>query len=270
MKKEILLRFFLLKVIIFIVYLPVFIWMYERWTAKDTYYSHGILVPFISAYLIWRIRDELKNVTFTSDDRGWIFFILGIIIFIVSAFWQVYFSAGFSLLAVFAGLILIFLGKEFLLKILFPLIFLSFMIPLPMVAIANISFRLKILAAQLAVSVVRFIGIPAQREGSIIRTAHSYLVIEDPCSGIRSLIALIALGALMAYLSKLSYRKKILLFISSLPISILANVFRIVILTAVSEIYGVRFATGRFHDIMGIVVFIFAFLALNLLRNLFE
>ena len=82
------------------------------------------------------------------------------------------------------------------------------MIPLPLVAIAQMGFKLKIFAAQISTFIVNKIGIRAIREGSVIKTAHSYLIVEDPCSGIRSLIALIALGALMAYFSNISKIKK--------------------------------------------------------------
>ncbi|MCM8782511.1 MAG: exosortase/archaeosortase family protein, partial [Candidatus Omnitrophica bacterium] len=106
--------------------------------------------------------------------------------------------------------------------------------------------------------------------GSIIRTLHSYLVVEDPCSGIRSLIALIALGALMAYFIKISKIKRAVLFLSSVPIAIATNIIRIVALTLASEMYGSKFAMGWFHDAMGILVFALAFLGLGMVGKLLE
>ena len=95
-------------------------------------------------------------------------------------------------------------------------------------------------------------------------------MVEDPCSGIRSLIALIALGTLMAHLSHTTKIKKTILFLSAIPIAIGANVVRIVALTLASEIYGTKFTMGLFHDTMGIVVFIIAFIALTLLSKSLE
>jgi exosortase len=270
MKKNYLLRLAILAVITLIIYIPVFIWMFERWTAAETYYSHGMLIPFISAFLVWRRRKELSRIKLNPTRKGWVFFIPGILIYIISSLLEVYFSAGFSLLLVLAGLILLFLGTKFFKKMLFPLLFLGFMIPLPMVAIANISFRLKILASQVAVFIVNKIGLPAIREGSVIKTAHSYLVVEDPCSGIRSLIALIALGTLMAYFSRLARVKKMILFLSSIPIAIFSNVIRIAALSLASEIYGSEVATGVFHDLMGIMVFVLAFFGLFLVGKALE
>jgi exosortase/archaeosortase family protein len=95
-------------------------------------------------------------------------------------------------------------------------------------------------------------------------------MVEDPCSGIRSLIALIALGALMAYFSNLSKIKKAVLFAVSIPIAVSTNIIRIVSLSLVSEIYGQKFSTGLFHDTMGILVFVFAFVGLVLVAKILE
>ncbi|MCX5707735.1 MAG: exosortase/archaeosortase family protein [Candidatus Omnitrophica bacterium] len=270
MKKTYLIKLAIIAALVLIVYIPVFIWMFDRWNVAGTYYSHGILIPFISLFIVWQKRKELAKTNIKPTRKGWLLFIPGILVYILSALWSVYFSSGFSLLLVIPGLSLLFLGKQFLRKLLFPIFFLIFMIPLPEVAIANMSFRLKILASQIAVFLVRLTGLSVIREGSVIKTAHSYLVVEDPCSGIRSLIALIALGTLMAYFSRLSRTKKVILFLSSVPIAIFSNVIRIAVLTLVSEMYGAKIATGSFHDAMGFVVFVIAFFSLVLVGKVLE
>lgn len=259
-----------LAVLTLIVYIPTFIWMVERWTTAETYYSHGFLIPLLSLFIVWRKRHALGELKVKSSNMGWLFLISGILVHAVSALWQVYFSSGFSLILVIIGLILLFLGKDYLKQLMFPILFLFFMIPFPMVAIANISFRLKIFASQVATMIINTVGIPTLREGSVIKTAHSYVVVEDPCSGIRSLIALIALGILMAYFSDISRVKKIVLFLSSIPVAIFANVIRITVVVIASEMYGPKFATGIFHDVMGALVFVFAFLGLALVKKILE
>ena len=253
-----------------IAYIPTIIWMVDRWTEHDTYYSHGLLIPLVSIFLVWLNREKLKAIKPSPNNSGWLFFIPGILIHLVSAIWRVYFTSGFSLLLVLAGLILLFFGKRYLRELIFPVGFLFFMIPLPLVAIANISFRLKIFAAQISTLIINGLGITAIRDGSVIRTVHSYLMVEDPCSGIRSLIALIALGALMAHFSHINRIKKAVLFLSSIPIAISTNIIRIVSLSLVSEIYGAKLATGFFHNMMGILVFVFAFIALALVGRILE
>ena len=270
MKKNDLTRLFILIGLTILAYIPTFIWMVDRWVAKDTYYSHGFLIPFISIFIAWLKKEKLSKLKIKPSNSGWLFFIAGITIHAISALLRIYFSSGFSLILVLIGLVLLFFGKEFLKQLMFPILFLGFMMPLPLVAIANISFKLKMFAAYLSTIIINKLGVPAIREGSIIKTMHSYLVVEDPCSGIRSLIALIALGALMAYFSNISRAKKTILFLSSIPIAVSTNIIRIVALSLASEMYGAKLATGVFHTVMGVLVFVFAFLGLMLVGKILE
>ena len=184
--------------------------------------------------------------------------------------WNVGFLSGFSLLLVLPGMVLLFGGREWLRQLMFPIVFLAFMVPLPEVVIANLSFRLKLFAAQLSTFLVNHLGVPAIREGSLIKTRHASIMVEDPCSGIRSLIALIALGALMAYFSDLSKAKRAIIFVASIPIAVVTNVIRIAAMTMIGEIYGQQYATGMVHDTMGILVFVLAFFGLAAVANLLE
>ena len=270
MSKVVYRRLLILISLAIIAYIPTFIWMIDRWNAKDTYYSHGFLVPFVSLFIIWLKREELEKIKISSSNLGWIFFISGLSIHLLSALLRVYFSSGFSLILVLVGLVLLFLGKKYLKQIFFSILFLIFMIPLPLLAVANISFKLKIFAAQVSTFIINKLGVPAIQDGSIIKTMNSYLIVEDPCSGIRSLIALIALGALIAFFSRMSKTKKAILFLSSFPIAISSNIFRIVSLSLASEMYGPKLATGLFHTIMGILVFVFAFSGLVLVERVLE
>ena len=251
-------------------YIPAFDWMIDRWRATDTYYGHGFLVPFISAYIVWLKRNKLKELAVRPTAWGWPVLGIGVVVLMLSAVWRVYFSSAFSFLIVITGLILLFAGKEHLKILTFPLTFLLFMIPLPLVVISGISFKLKILAAQISTVIINTLGVPALREGSVIKTLHAYVVVEDPCSGIRSLIALIAVGALMAYFSRLSRVRQTILFLSSIPIAVATNIIRITAVSLASEMYGMEFATGKFHDFMGMMVFVLAFLGLMLVANMME
>jgi exosortase len=270
MKKMSLVQSIFLAALVVLAYIPTFDWMIDRWSVADTYYSHGFLVPFISAFIVWLKRKELSALLVKPSRWGWIVFGIGMTVYALSAVLRVYSSSGFSLLIVLPGLILLLWGKDHLKALWFPLSFLLFMVPLPLVVISNMSFKLKIIATQASVAVINMIGVPAVREGSIIKTQHSYVIVEDPCSGIRSLLALIALGALMAYFSRLSRVKKLVLFAASIPLAVATNIIRIVAVTLASEMYGSEFATGKFHDAMGMMVFVLAFLGMLMLANILE
>lgn len=270
MKKNDLIKLSIVSALIIAAYIPTFIWMLNKWTEHDTYYSHAFLVPFISIFIVWLKRKEFADVETKPSSLGWLFFFLGIFIHLLSLPLRISFTSALSLILVLIGMILIFFGKQLFKKNIFPVFFLLFMIPLPAVVIANLSFRLKIFAASIATFLINRLGVPAVRDGSIIKTMHSYIMVEDPCSGIRSLIALISLGALMAYFSNISNAKKMFLFGCSIPIAIGSNIIRITSTSLVSEIYGTKYASGFFHDAMGILVFVFAFLGLAIIAKMLE
>lgn len=270
MKKQDTVKMILLAILVLLAYIPTFIWMVGRWTEPDTYYSHGFLVPLISLFIIWFKKGELARIEINPSPWGWVLFISGILVQVLSSLWQISFSSGFSFIPVIAGLVLLFFGKEYLRQLWFPIVFLVFMIPLPLVAVAIISLKLKFFASQISTLLLNLLGLSAIREGSVIKTAHSYMLVEDPCSGIRSLTALVSLSALVAYFMKVSAAKKIAVFISALPIAITFNIIRITVLSIISEIYGAQVITRKLHNTMGILVFVFAFLGLMLVSKLLE
>ena len=244
--------------------------MWNRWFTRDSYYSHGILVPVVSGYLIWQKQNELRAVHLRRSPWGFRLIILGILFYIISSMFRVYFTAGFSMLIVLWGLILHFYGPEVLRKILFPVFFLVFMMPLPSVAIVNISFNMKIFAAEIAERILTHMGLEAVRDGSLIKMQHAYVIVDDVCSGLRSLISLMALGSIFAYWMKGRVCKRLLLFATSIPIAVITNVCRVVLLASISEIWGPKYATGFTHDISGLLIFALAFIMLYIEGKLIE
>jgi exosortase len=248
--------------------MPTILWMWDRWFAAYSYYSHGILIPFVTLFLIWEKREALKKIPREPSIWGFRVFFLGIVLYWISAQVHVYFTSGYAMLVISAGIILYFYGQRTLRELLFPLLFLIFMIPLPLIVVAFICFKLKIIAAHLATLILNAVGLPAIQQSSIIKLSHSYVLVEDSCGGLRSLISLTALGSIFAYRLRLRLSKKILLFLSAIPIATISNTFRIVFLSAVGEIWGTQYTQGFLHDLSGYLVFIFAFLMLFGLKKL--
>jgi len=244
------------------IYWPAFTWMIARFNEADTYYSHGFLVPFVFLYLIWAKRDDLKKAEISPLNIGLVLLIPALLVHLLAHLLEINFVSGFSLIAALFGLSLYLYGLGVSRQLAFAIIFLVFMIPLPQVLIISISFKMKILAAQAATLFINLMGIQAVREGSIVNLPNTALTVGDPCSGLRSLISLAALGALYAYLIKLSRPRKALLFLLSIPIALIANIIRIILLLLVAFVYGSDVATGKFHDFSGFLVFGFAFTGL--------
>jgi exosortase A len=249
-----------------------FQWLYERYTNPDSHYSHGFLIPLISGYLIWRKRDQLKNTVLSSSQIGLVLVILALLIHIASVWTHVFFTSGFSILLLFIGFSLYLFGSEFTKKIPFPLGFLIFMFPLPTGAISVFSFPLKLMVANLGTSLLNLFGFPIFREGAIVHLARTTLTIDDPCSGIRSLISLLALGALMAYISNTGLSKKVILFISAIPIAIFTNVLRVCALILAANWLGANWAMPEhwFHTASGMGVFGISMILLFLTMRVLE
>jgi len=244
------------------IYWPTFIWMNARFSEADTYYSHGFLVPLVFLYLIWTKRDELKKTVISPLNIGLILIVPALLTHLLAYLLEINFISGFSLIITLFGLSLYLYGLGISRQLAFAILFLVFMIPLPQVLIINISFKMKIFAAQVATACINLMGIQAIREGSVVNLPNTALTVGDPCSGLRSLISLTALGALYAYLIKISKARKALLFLLSIPIALIANIIRIILLLLVAFVYGSEVATGKFHDLSGFLLFCLAFAGL--------
>lgn len=242
------------------VYWPTFVWMNARFTEAESYYSHGFLVPFVFAYLIWMKRDELRKCDIDPSGLALLIFVPALFTHLLAYFFEINFVSGFTLIAVLFGLALYLYGPSVTRKTAFPIIFLVFAVPLPQVMIISISFKMKMMAAQAATGIINLMGIHAIRDGSIVYLKpETSLTIGSPCSGLSSLIALTALGALYAYLVKMSTARKITLFLLSIPIALAANILRIVLLLLVGFAYDAKVATGPFvHGFLAFLLYVFA------------
>ncbi|HIC90640.1 MAG TPA: exosortase [Syntrophaceae bacterium] len=244
-----------------LIYHPILIKLVEDWSI-DPNYSHGFLIPLISGYLIWERRKTLGETEIKPYNMGVILLLMGIFILIVGNIASELFTKRFSLLVVLSGIILFMMGKEFAKKLLFPLAFLIFMIPLPYILYDAIAFPLKLFASRIATLSLLLVGIPVLREGNIIYLANTTLEVADACSGIRSLMSLMALGVIFAYISQNHLWKKITLVILTVPIAVIANAFRVTGTGFLSHYYGQEVAEGFFHTFSGWLIFIVAFVLL--------
>jgi len=129
---------------------------------------------------------------------------------------------------------------------------------------------MKLFAAKIATSMLNSIGLAAIQAGSIIKMRHTQVVVDDVCSGLRSLISLGALGSIFAYWMDSAMWRRVLLFLSTIPIAIATNVARIIFLASVSEIWGPEHAAGLIHDVSGFMVFALAFVLLFAMGKVLE
>jgi exosortase A len=228
-------------------------------------FSHGFLIPIVSFYFVYERRKELSVLNRSSNWTGLALLIFGIMLLLLGNLATEYFTMRFSILVVLGGIILFLLGKEFFKTLLFPLVFLIFMIPIPSVLMDRITFPMQIFASKVAASSLYLIGIPALREGNVILLANTSLEVAEACSGIRSLISLLALSVVFAYFSQKTALKRVLLILSTFPIAIIANAARVTGTGILAHHYGDKVAQGFFHGFSGWILFVVAFICLFLL-----
>ena len=185
--------------------------------------------------------------------------LFGIFSLFIGIIGAVHFITRVSLIIVLAGLILFILGKDFFRLLLFPLAFLVFMVPLPYLVYNAIAFPLKLFAAKVATSALHFIEVPVLREGNIIILPNTTLEVADACSGIRSLISLIALGVVYAYFTQRALWKRVVLVVATIPIAIFTNASRLVIAGFLAHQFNPELAEGFFHGFSGWLLFLMAF-----------
>lgn len=225
-------------------------------------FSHGFLIPAVSLYFVYERRKELSVLSPSTAWGGLGLIIFGILLLLLGNLATEYFTMRFSLLLVIGGIILFLLGKDFCKTLLFPLIFLIFIIPLPSILMDRITFPMQVFASKVAARSLYFIGIPVLREGNIILLANTSLEVAEACSGIRSLISLLALSVVFAYFSQKVLWKRILLILSTFPIAIIANAARVTGTGILAHRYGDPVAEGFFHNFSGWILFVVAFICL--------
>lgn len=233
--------------------------MVNTWSLTGSYYTHGFLIPPISAWLVWNKRAEIFKNPVRSDALGYLFVVLSGLMLCGGEFLGFRVFEQAALLPMPIGVLLVLLGRSHVKAMAFPLAFLVFMIPIPPSLTQSIAFNIKILATEGAVFVANLLWLPMLRQGSYIHFKDDHLLIGEVCGGLRSVIALLALGALLAHLSKSRAWARIGLFLMSVPVAIGANIFRIFFLCVVGYIFGSANAGGWVHDVSGILIFVVAF-----------
>lgn len=241
--------------------------LWETWSTNDNY-SHGPLVPATALVLVWLRRDRLRALAVRPEPRGLALVALGCLMQVVGVRADVFALQGWALLPLLFGLSFAFLGTAMTRMLAFPIAYLGFMLTFPPVVMNTLSFALKEISVSASVGAARWLGVPLERDGMSILLASGELRVENPCSGLRSLLALLATGTLFAYFQKGGFWRRATVMLAATPIAILGNAVRLLLVILAAEQRGVLWASGTFHDMTGYVVYAVALAALVGLRGL--
>jgi exosortase len=233
---------------------------------QDPDYSHGFVVPVFVGYVLYQRRHELRQVSLEPNNFGFPLMLGAVGLLLVGTLGAELFLSRSSLLLLLGGIILFFAGWKMLRAVAFPWAFLVLMIPLPALIYNQVTFPLQLLASRLASNSLELFGIPVLREGNVLVLPNYSLEVVEACSGIRSLMSLIALAVVYGYFVERRLWARIALVVVILPIAIASNALRVVGAGVVTYFWGPQYAEGFFHFFQGWLIFVSAVVCMLLVH----
>jgi len=237
-------------------YFPILVKLVNQWSTDDDV-SHGFFVPIVAGYIAWTRRDALLRIEWKPVWWGIGLLLWAAIQAYLGLLGAELFLQRTAFLMSLLGLLLVLGGTALVRELLFPLLLLPFMIPLPTVIYNQITFPLQLFASAVAEKSLEVLNVPVVRDGNILELASQKLSVAEACSGIRSLLSLSFLSLVYAYFFDRKIWMRWVLLIATVPIAIVANSARVTLTGLFSEI-DPSLAQGFFHEAEGWVIFVVA------------
>jgi len=253
----------LLLVMVIVLYYPILPGMYNDWFQYNNN-SHGILVPFISGFLLWRVRKKIPWEDVSTSWTGFLIMILSIILYVVGYAGGIEVLPRIMFVSTIIGLTIFNWGPRVFSVIAFPMFFLFFMVPIPLSIETLVSFPLQMWVTKISYVIIQALSISVLREGNILHFANASLEVAEACSGIRSLTAYIMLGFLFSYMMKANWIRRSLVVLIAIPLSFIVNIVRVTGTGVLAHFFGSRVARDFLHEFSGLLVFVLGFFLLFL------
>ncbi|MCK5830865.1 MAG: VPLPA-CTERM-specific exosortase XrtD [Methylococcales bacterium] len=248
-------------ILVLSLYWNVFSDLIDIWDSKEEY-SHGYMLPFVALYFIWLQKDLILSIKFNPSYFGFAMSFFALTIYFIGIVGDVYSLLRFSFIFLLIAIALSIGGFKVTRLLLVPLLLLVFSFPLPPVVQAGLTSKLQLISSQLGVSFIRACEIPVFLEGNVIDLGNYKLQVVEACSGLRYLFPLMSLAFICAYMYQVTFWKRAILFLTSIPVTVLMNSFRIGIIGLLVDNWGITMAEGFIHDFEGWIVFMACFIIL--------
>ncbi len=240
--------------------------MLHRWVV-DSSWSHGFLIPFFSLYLIHQKKKEILTLEYKPNYLGLVFLICCLVFYPLVVF---VYKFGYLMSLVIIptiGAVVLFIGGWKLVKYTWlPIIYIIFAIPIPTRIYNDLTIPMRAHDAQIAAFLLNMVkGLEANASGVIIDIVYKGVKLEpgldvaEACSGMRLLMAFLALGVAMAYLHYRPIWQRLVLLVSTVPIALFCNIVRVVITAFIYVLWDPMYAQGIYHDTLGILMLPLAF-----------
>ena len=258
----------------FVVLGVILVLLYHRIAVKlvgDWYllpdFSHGFLIPFFAAFLLWDMRHKIRSTPIAPTWGGAWLVVLALFELILGMLGADLFLQRTSFVLLTAGLIWTLLGKAMLGRVKFVLFVLLLAIPLPTILFNQITFPLQLLASKFAATLLPLANVPVLQEGNVIQLPTMPLEVAEACSGIRSLMSLFTVAVIYGYFLERTTWRRVVLALSALPIAVAANVARIVGTGLCVQYWDPDKAVGFFHEFSGWLMFLVSLAFLYLVHT---
>jgi exosortase D (VPLPA-CTERM-specific) len=228
--------------------------MIHRWNTSEEY-GYGYLIPVITAFLIWQRKDELGSLPFTGSWYGVGLLLAGVAVTLAGQLSTLHSVTQYGFVLALMGAAWALMGGTPFRVVLLPMLLLFLMVPLPAFVFNNLSAQLQLLSSEIGVAVIRLFGISVHLEGNVIDLGAYQLQVVEACSGLRYLFPLVSLSIIAAFFYREKTWKRVVLILSSIPITVFMNSFRIGVIGVLVEHGGPEQAEGFLHDFEGWVVF---------------
>jgi exosortase D (VPLPA-CTERM-specific) len=238
-------------------------WLLDHWQSEE--YSHSVLIPFVGTFLTLVNQSERGPIPVVSRYWGAALILLATLMLFLAHYGQMVSLYGYALLAMSYGVFVLVSGWNTFKKNWPAMLILIFMVPLPTVLFDGMSNYLQLVSSHIGAWLIDLVGISVHLEGNVIDLGSRKLQVVDACSGLRYLLPLMTLAFIVAVLHRAPAWRRIVLFLSSIPITIIMNSLRIALIAVLSEYAGIDATTGLMHDFEGWLMFMAAFGPLLLL-----
>jgi exosortase len=230
----------------------------QWWSDAD--YGHGFFVPLFSGYILWREGERWARTELKPTNFGFAMMIGSIGLLLLGSLGAEMFLSRLSLLVLLTGMILFLCGWRMLRAVSFPLGYLLWMIPIPVIIYNQITFPLQLIASRLATMCLELARVPVLRDGNILILSNYSLEVVEACSGIRSLMTLMALAVAYGYLVSPRRWVRYVLAALMVPIAVVTNAVRIMGAGILARHFGPAAAEGFLHEFSGWAIFLIALL----------
>jgi len=237
-----------------------------RWIS-DSSWSHGFLIPFFSLYFINQKKKDILTLQLKANYLGLLFLVCCLVLYPIIVFGYKFGYLMALMLIPTIGSIVLFVGGWRLVKHTWlPIVYIVLAIPLPARIYNDLTIPMRAHDAQIAAAILSlFKGLEANASGVVIDIVYKgvrfepALDVAEACSGMRLLMAFLALGVAMAYLHYRPIWQRLVLLASTIPIALLCNIVRVTVTGLIYIFWGPMYAQGIYHDILGFLMLPLAF-----------